>query len=170
MPWHFVPKQAILRSVESTKVLGTEVETDGTGGGYPNFGLNHLEAGKCTTFTAQAWYDQIKFSLGAAAGNVRVGLYDNNAGAPNNLLGESASLTAVANYTTNYPITECQVLATTAWITHNQDSNGSQWNFWDNGTGIRYYRSGFAYSAFPNPWGGTDNDTNNAPKMKASHS
>jgi hypothetical protein len=113
----------------------------------------------------------MKFNLtGGAAGNVRVGLYDDNSAVPNNLLGESASLAAQGNYTTNYPITECQMPAATGWMVHNQDNNGSHWSYWDNGTGTRYYRTSFAFGAFPNPFGSGSGDTNNAPQMKASHS
>lgn len=118
--------------------------------------------------TQNAFYDYLKWDLVAAAGNARVGLYDDSSG-PNNLLSESASLAAVANYTTKYAITEVQVLQTSAWLTHNQDNAGSQWSYWGNGTNTRWYRSGFSYGAFPNPWGGVTNDTNNSPRMKTGH-
>lgn len=107
--------------------------------------------------------------VGGAAGNIRVALFDDNAGVPNNLKGESASLTAVADYTTNYAIAECQILATTAWMVHNQDNSGSKWGYWNTGSN-RYYRSSFTFGAMPNPYGSGTADPNTAPRMKASHS
>lgn len=148
-----------------------EVETDGNTALSGNNTADFLEAGKCTIFTALAYYDRLKFSIGAAVGNLRVALYDDNAGVANNLLGESGSVTPVADYTTNYSIPESQMPAATGWMAHNQSSNSLTWGYWNNG-GERYYRT-LAFGAMPNPFGSGSSQSGSGipiPRMKANHS
>lgn len=153
-----------------SKVLGTEIETDGSSSGSPNFGANHLEGAASTSFINGAYYDYIKWDLSAgAAGNCIVALYEDTGSAPVASLSQSGEQTAVANYTTQYPITEVKVNATKAWIAHQQNNNNSKWSYWNSVT-TRYYRAGFAYAnPLPDPWGSSVNDTNNAPRMKTGH-
>ena len=151
-------------------VIVVEVETDGTGNGDANTAADFLEAGKCTTFTSGTKYDQMKLDIDAAAGNLRVALYDDNAGEPLNLLSESVSVTPVVGYTTDYAITEVEVTATTAWMAHNQDSASLTWSF-HTADGVRAFVDGTqTFGAMPDPIGtlGTP-QTATIPKMKTSH-
>lgn len=154
------------------KLLGTTVETDGNTALSGNNSADFIEVGKCTTFTANAYYDQILFNIGAAAGNLRVCLYDDNANSPNNLVGsESGSVTPSADYTTIYSIGEGQMPATDGWMAHNQSSAGLTWGYWNNG-GTRNYKA-LAFGAMPNPLTGTSQQTGAGipiPRMKAQHS
>lgn len=153
----------------SSKVLGAEVETDGTTSTPNNSTANFIDIGKCSNFVVNTWYDQTKFHINVAAGNVRTCLYLDSSNTPDVLGGESASLTAVANYTTIYPIGECQILTTTGWIGHNCNSDALRWRYWAGGGTYRHYATS-TYGAFPNPLTGDSPAADSSNVMKASHS
>ena len=153
----------------TNKVLGAEVETDGTTSNPNNSTQNFIDVGRCTTFVANTWYDQTKFHINVASGNVRTCIYLDSSNTPDVLGGESASIAAVADYTTIYPIGECQILTTTGWIGHNCSSSALRWHYWAAGGTYRHYAT-FTFGAFPNPLTGDTAAANSSNVMKASHS
>ena len=154
----------------TVKISGAEVETDGTTSNPNNSTENFIDVAKCSVFVANTWYDQTKFHINVAAGNVRTCIYLDSSNTPDVLGGESASLAAVANYTTIYPVGECEILTTTGWIGHNCDSASLRWHYWAAGGTYRHYVYPFTFGAFPNPLTGDTAAANSANVMKASHS
>ena len=152
----------------TTQVNGTEIETDGATDNAGNNSADFLEAGTSSSFTNGAYYDQMKFYIGAAAGNLRLALYSDSVTSPNTLLSESASLTPSADYTTNYSITEVQINATTAWLAHNQSSSGLTWHYWSS-SGNRGWKTQ-AFGAMPASFTEDGTSTTTIPRLKVLHS
>ncbi|MFH1226846.1 MAG: hypothetical protein V1701_02945 [Planctomycetota bacterium] len=93
---------------------------------------------------------KLKVKTGAA-GNVRVGLYDNNAGAPNNLLAQA--VTVAAGDWVTVPITPVPVTAgTTYWLAFCSDTAGATRSGPQLGRITKY--KAYAYGVLPNPAGG----------------
>lgn len=150
------------------KLLGTLVEVDGSGTSTNSGSANALYAGICTTATNQAYYDYMNFSITSAAGNVRVGVYDNNSTLPNNLLSQSSSTVAVANYTTNYSITEFQATATTLWFAESSNNASNTWNIKTSGYTGKYLDPRGGDISLNNPFG-TPTGSANSPFLRLGH-
>lgn len=129
--------------------------------------MGAVYAAKCTGAASAAYYDQMKFDITTAAGNIHVGVYDDSAN-PNNLLADSGALTAIANYTTIYPIPEFQALSTTLWFASEASSGSLIWHIWTSGY-VGKFLDPHSYGALPNPYG-TPTGSANSTKMKLNHS
>jgi hypothetical protein len=107
-----------------------------------------------TKFTAVASGNMTVFKIvGSASGNVKVGLYTDNAGSPNVLLNSTGSAAIVSGVNSiDFPSTAI-VSGTVYWLVANSDTNniiGAT-----NGVGTGFYMSLAWASAFPNPLTGT---------------
>ena len=137
-----------------TRVDGTPLETvasvDSTDA-YSGF----LQLNKLTGATVNAWYNTIYLKCSSGVNNIHVGVYDDNAGSPNNLLVDSGSIANPNNYVTAITVSEFQATTSTLWIAV-LDQNTDALLLYDSlaaqtSGNIRYKAA--AFGALPNPAG-----------------
>lgn len=87
-----------------------------------------------------------------AAGNYRLGVYDDNSN-PNNLYAETGSLVVATGYTFK-PVAEFALTTTGVWIAHIQNATSSQHYKSGFATGATKYKTNTYSNGLPNPVGG----------------
>ena len=111
-------------------------------------------------------YNRIKSRLSTAAGNYKMGVYQQTSNVPSTLYNGTGSLTAVNDNWES--LTELTLVQTTVWGAQ-KFSSDSLVTYYVNGTGNRVYKAHDYATAFPDPFGsGTADAYPN--QMKLGHS
>lgn len=137
--------------IGNTKVFGSVLES---GAGGTNQGNGGFEISKVDTLGVIGhYYDQIALDIVTPSGNYRMAAYDDNAGAPNNLYAETASLAQASGYTFK-SLTEFALTTQQVYLALQSDSGGAPLFRYKTGgvSGDVRYKP-FSYGAFPNPAG-----------------
>lgn len=143
----------------------------GAGGSTADGGFNNLRVQKTdSNGVIGTYYDEIAASISTAAGNYRLGAYNDSSG-PNTLYAETGSLAAATGYTYK-SLTEFALDTAVVWTCINYDDN----SFKHHRTASASFPSGdgkvksAAFGAFPNPFGTPDSDVNYKWVTKIRHS
>ena len=102
------------------------------------------------TGTAGECYNQIAVDLQAAGGNMRLGVYDDNSDTPNNLIAETAQLTAATGYGWN-EVDEFELTTNVTWLAAQFSSTASKTKGQIIGANAYRYEN-HSFGAFSNPF------------------
>jgi len=150
-----------------TKVFGSELETyAGSSNNTGTIGSQLWVTKLPNTGIIGQFYDQIALDINVAAGNIRLGCYDDSTG-PVNLKSQTGSTAAA----TGYPFIACTEFALTTtqnWLALANSSASIDVRY-DAGTATPRWDKSFTYGSLPDPSGASF--TNNLGfKMKIGHS
>ena len=133
-------------------------------------GWSEQIAGAKVSATANRCYDRIACNIFSAAGNQRLGVYDNGGGGGDtatNLLIETTSHTAVTGFNWKN-VTEFTIPDTIEWIVQNSDS--ASIDIYYGSTGTREGLNPYVYTTFLNPLVGETYASNYIINYKIGHS
>jgi len=106
------------------------------------------------TLISSATIQSLSFYVtSGAAGKMRLGIYDNSAGSPNNRKAFTGEITLVNGWNTAVVTVPILLSAGTHWITYLYNNSGI--NFKNTNTGTSKYHN-MAYAALPDPFGSID--------------
>lgn len=151
----------------TNKVKGADLTAGGTTNNSTSL-VGLLNAIKLTTLgTIGHYYDRVAFDWNAAAGNERVGVYDDSSN-PTNLMAESTSSANATGFGWK-SVTEFALTTTQNWAAMCADNASASAKYMTTGGNNRTTRS-FTYGALPNPFGGTPSADNGNLNCKIGHS